>query len=146
MSSSAYSACLTADPKLRSIVINSGRLLGVVGLILILTLPIAMSLRIAACLLWALLSRWELRQFHRGYCSYLAIRISVGNEVRLLNQNQEWVAAQLLGGSVVLGSLAWLRLKTADGHQFAELLRGDRRQSRDWRKLQVIWRHIGANA
>ena len=45
---------------------------------------------------------------------------------------------------LVADRIGWLHLKTADGKQFAELICGDCRESDDWRRLQVIWRHIGA--
>ena len=55
-----------------------------------------------------------------------------------------WERLELLPGSVVTSGWAWLRLGEAGGPDYAELLRGDMRQSHDWRRFQVIWRHIGA--
>ena len=144
MSSTTYSACLTPDPKLRRVVLGSGCGLAVAGLVLILQMPIAASLRTVAVLLWVGVSYRELLRFRRCYKIYSAIHVLAGGEVRLLNADQQWVLAERLNGSMLLASAAWLRLKTPDGHEFAELLRGNRRHDREWRRLHVIWRHIGA--
>ncbi len=144
MSSQIYSAELHPDAWLRLIVITCGRLLAAAGLILILTLPVAVSLRFGSCLLWLAWSWFELRRYHQGYAAYCRIRVRLGADVQLLNGAGEWVAANLLTGSVLLQRIGWLHLETADGITFAELIRGDCRESDDWRRLQVIWRHIGA--
>ncbi len=144
MSSTTYSAELRADAWLRLIVISCGRLLAAAGLILILMLPVAAGLRFVGCLIWLAWSWLELRRYHQGYATYRRIRIRVGADLQLLNGEHEWVAARLLTGSVLLQRIGWLYLETADGRRFAELVRGDCRESDDWRRLQVIWRHIGA--
>ncbi|TFG41924.1 MAG: hypothetical protein E4H42_00850 [Chromatiales bacterium] len=144
MLSSSYSASLTPDPWLRIFVLTSGRLLIAGGLVLILTLDISAQLRVAASLVWLAYGRFEMRRVERGFLSCAAIRIHSGGEFELQNVDQEWVSATLLSGSVVLQKIAWLRLRTANGTQCAELLRGDARKSHDWRHFQVIWRHIGA--
>jgi hypothetical protein len=129
---------------LRLIVITCGRLLAAAGLILILMLPVAVSLRCGSCLLWLAWSWFELRRYHQGYAAYCRIRVGPGADVQLLNGEGEWVTATLLSGSVLMQRIGWLHLETADGISFAELIRGDCRESDDWRRLQVIWRHIGA--
>ena len=144
MSSNTFSAELYPDPWLRVIVVTSGRLLAAAGLVLILTMPVAASLRFAACLLWLAWSWHELRRYHLGYAKYCGIRVRAGVDFQLRNDRHEWVPARLLTGSVLLQRFGWLYLKTADGSQFAELVRGDCRKSDDWRRLQVIWRHVGA--
>ena len=144
MSSNTYSAQLRPDAWLRLFVITCGRLLAAAGLVLILILPLGAGLRFAGCLIWLAWSWQELRRYHQGYATYYGIRIRVGAGVNLLNSDQEWVPARLLTGSVLLQRIGWLHLKTADGKQFAELICGDCRESDEWRRLQVIWRHIGA--
>jgi len=49
---------------------------------------------------------------------------------------------------VLLRKVGWIRLSfelpTGRKLILGELLRGDGRRGEDWRRLQVIWRHIGA--
>jgi len=144
MSSSSYSTCLTPDPWLRIAVLTSGRLLVAAGLVLILTLDLDAEIRAASCLVWVVAARYELLRIERGFESLTAIRLSSGGEIAVLNNDQEWLPVTLQTGSVVLRNFAWLRLRGASGDNFVELLRGSARQSQDWRRLQVIWRHFGA--
>jgi len=144
VSSNSYSASLTPDPWLRIVVSTSGRLLIAAGLALILVLGIDVELRAMGCLVWVAFGRFELRQLEQGFDACKAIRIDSNGEVTVLVNDEKWVPATLLTGSVVLRKLGWIRLKDQRGQIFLELIRGDARQSQNWRRLQVIWRHIGA--
>lgn len=144
MSSNTYSAYLTPDPWLRIVVLTSGRLLIAAGLVVILTLPLDVAIRGIVCACWAATGRFELQRLQRGFMSCIEIRVGVGGEVFLLNDHGQWLPGTLLTGSIVLRKFGWLRLQSADGLRFAELVRGDARESQNWRRLQVIWRHIGA--
>jgi hypothetical protein len=144
VSSNSYSACLIPDPWLRIVVSTSGRLLIAAGLALILVLAIDVALRVAGCLVWVALGRFELRRLEQGFDACKLIRIDSSAEIAILNGDGNWVPATLLTGSVLLRKLGWMRLKDQRGQSFLELIRGDARQSQDWRRLQVIWRHIGA--
>ena len=126
------------------VVAISGRLLIAAGLALILVLAIDVMLRAAGCLVWVLVGRWELRQLEQGFDACKAIRIDSSGDAMILNSEENWVPARLLTGSVLLRRLAWIRLQDQSGRIFLELISGDARQSQDWRRLQVIWRHIGA--
>ena len=145
MSSNSFSTCLTPDPWLRIIVVMSGQLLVAAGLVLILMLDLDTAIRALFCLVWIAAGRHELVQIERGFDSLTAVRLSSGGEITVLNNDQEWLPVTLQTGSVVLRNIAWLRLRAANGENFVELLRGDARQSQEWRRLQVIWRHIGAS-
>ena len=146
MSSSLYSTCLTPDPWLRIAVLTSGRLLVAAGLVLILTLDLDAEIRATSCLVWVVAARHELLQIERGFESLTAIRLSSGGAIAVRNDDQEWLPVTLRTGSIVLRNFAWLRLQAANGDNFVELLRGNARQNQDWRRLQVIWRHIGASS
>ena len=91
------------------------------------------------------MGRYELVNIERGFELCSAVRLSSGGEIAVLNNDQEWLPVTLQTGSVVLQNLAWLRLQADSGDNFVELLRGNARQSHQWRRLQVIWRHIGAS-
>ena len=144
MSSRIYSAYLIPDPGLRRVVLASGWLLTAIGFMLIFWLELNILVRMLAASMWGALSYFELRHLRRGFNRFVAIRVFPGAVILLQNIDQEWISAELLTGSLLLRKFGWLRLRSADGYRFAELLRGDARESHQWRRLQVIWRHIGA--
>ncbi|NCF72493.1 MAG: hypothetical protein GWP67_03215 [Gammaproteobacteria bacterium] len=144
MSSNAYSANLTPDPWLRIVVLTSGRLLIAAGLVLILMFDLNAVFRAAGCLVWVAAGHFELANLQRGFDACTSIRIDSSGAAEIFNSDQEWMPATLQTGSVLLRNLGWLRLQSTDGQYFFELVRGNARQSNDWRRLQVIWRHIGA--
>ena len=144
MSPKVYSASLTPDPWLRIIVLISGQLLIAAGLVLILTLEYGAGIRAIACIFWALLGRIEIRRVQRGFESCAAIRIYSDGEIAVLNERHQWIPGRLQTGTMILRRFAWMRVQTANGSQIMEPLHGDARVSEDWRRLQVISRHIGA--
>jgi hypothetical protein len=144
MSSATYFASLAPDPWLRIVVLTSGRLLLAAGVVMILTVEASAALRGAGCLGWLGLGCFELRRVERGFQYCKALRVRPGGEIELQNPDLEWEPATLQSGSVLMGHFAWLRVQTGGGRQCAEFLQGDARASPDWRRLRVIWRHIGA--
>lgn len=145
MPSNAYSTEIRPDPLLRRIVLATGAVLGITGCLLIATLPISTAWRIAAVIAWSASSARELWLLYRAWQACLAIRISADGQVTILGEGDAWRPARLVSGGVLLSRLGWLRLQAAGGPVFAELVRGDRRTSPDWRRLHVIWRHFGAS-
>lgn len=144
MSSSSYSATLTPDPWLRIVVLTTACLLQAAGIAIVLILPLATELRAFGLLLWVALSATELRRSKRGFDCCTCVRLRCDGSVDVRDRDDEWLSGSLSGGSLVLASHAWLRIRLEDGRRIDELLRGDARRSHDWRRLQVIWRHIGA--
>ena len=129
---------------LRRVVLWSGALLCVVGVALILSTQLPGALQIVACVTWLLFSGWEMRRIRNGYVRCRRLRLSAGGEMLWLDTEGNWHPAQLLPGSVLLRRVGWIRWDDERGRQYGELLRGKCRESDDWRRLQVIWRHIGA--
>ena len=144
MSSSRYSAELQTDPALRRLVLLSGVGLGAIGLLLTLRLPVHPALAGTGALGWSAYTAWELCKAMSGYATTRVLRIAADGSLRRRDATGCWRPARLLEGSVVLARLAWIRFETEHGTTVAELFRGDPRKSHDWRRLQVIWRHIGA--
>lgn len=145
MSSNAYFAELHPEPKLRVIVLLSGLTACVAGVWLVLSMPLGTLHRTLIVCGWFFLCGREMVQTWRGYASSGALRISSDAciEVRLVGG--EWRTASLLAGSLVLPGVAWLRISVgAGGPAYGELLTGNSRKNEDWRRLLVIWRHIGA--
>ena len=143
MSSSKYSAELRPDPLLRRLVLVSGTGLAVLGVALILSLPLHAAALIAGCVGWLLVCARELVSAGQGFSYCRRLRIAVDGEILLLDPDGVWQPARLLSGSAVLRRVGWILFETIEGRQFAELVRGRCRESDDWRRLQVIWRHIG---
>ena len=146
MSSNAYSTCLRADPALRRWVLASGILLSAIGALLIVSLPVAPAMRLLLLVIWLAGHGREMRGLLRAYGCYRGIELNEHGELALLDREGERRAGQLLPGSLVLRRFAWIRVRDAGGRVFAEPLRGRCRETRTWRRLQVIWRHVGAIA
>ena len=143
MSSIKYSAELRPDALLRRVVLVSGMAFAVLGVVLILTLPLHAAALIAGSVGWLLLCARELVVAGRGFSYCCRLRIAMDGDILLLDPDGVWQPARLLSGSAVLRRVGWILFETSEGRQFAELVRGRCRESDDWRRLQVIWRHIG---
>lgn len=146
MSSSKYSTQLRSDERLRNVVTISGALLGAIGLVLLLTLPLPGIVRALAAACWLIHTAYERRTLLQGYRLYRVFRVDQDGVLALQGPDQDWVAGELRAGSVVLGRMAWLRVESTRGERFAELFVAGGQNTVDWRRLQVIWRHIGAAA
>jgi len=148
VSSTAYFAEIHPDPFLRRIVLASGVLLALAGIPLILILPVVPSLGAVAVVTWLALMASELARVRRAWHVCHALRFSTDGTVTVLMPGQAWQPASLLSGGILLRKAGWVRLSVAlpAGRKIVlgEFLRGDCRKSADWRRLQVIWRHIGA--
>ena len=144
MSSSVFSAEFTADPLLRRLVLLSGIILNMAGLVMILLLPVHLAVTVVGCISWVGWSVREHMRLRRAYHNFSRLRVHHDGELRVLDRDGNWQDARLLAGSVLLRRAGWIRIRTGEGRVFAELLRGRCRHSPDWRRLQVIWRHVGA--
>ncbi len=144
MSSSAFSAEFIADPGLRVAVLSSGAVLGVLGLLMILLLPVHFALRVTGAVAWAVSGGIELVRLQRAYSRYVGLRVGHDGAMHLQKRGGGCQVARLLPGSLLLRRTAWIRVQSERGEVFAELLRGECRRGPNWRRLHVIWRHIGA--
>ena len=144
MSSSAFSAEFSADFRLRCAVLLSGATLAALGLLVIKLLPVHFALRVTGAVAWAVSSGIELSRLRRAYARYVGLRVGHDGAMHVQKRGGGWQAARLLPGSLLLRRMAWIRVQSERGEVFAELLRGECRRSANWRRLHVIWRHIGA--
>jgi hypothetical protein len=119
-------------------------LLGAAGLPLIVSLSIGLPIRSVLAIVWLAVFARQWVSFRLAYTRNGILKVDADGEIRCRRGPGCWQRLELLPGSVVTSGWAWLRLGEADGPDYAELLRGDIRQSQDWRRFQVIWRHIGA--
>lgn len=100
--------------------------------------------RIAAGLAWCVVAAMELLVLRRSSQSCSAFRIMADGTAAVRAGDGQWQPATLLGGGILLRRYGWVRLRTSVGRVIVQPVRGAARDSRDWRRLQVIWRHIGA--
>ena len=144
MSSTANSAELQPDSRLRRLVACSGLLLCLAGAVVILLFPTDLWMRLATCALWVATCAREQWASRRGWAACRKLRFTGDGRIAILGADQVWRPARRESGSVLLGRVGWIRLRDHRGGVFGELLTGDGRASPDWRRLQVIWRHVGA--
>lgn len=144
MSSTPYCAELKPDTRLRQLVVGCGLVSMVTGLVILAGMDLERRWTAAAAMIWLLASGWQLFVITSGYKQIRCLRIFGSGAVELEVPGGGWLAAKLLPGSIVLDHLAWLRIVTAEGCQHRELVRRKSSENEAWRRLQVIWRHLGA--
>jgi len=142
VSSRAYVAEIRSSATLRRVVIASAALLSMLGLLCLLLMPLAPAWRASAAFLWLASSAREIRKFRQHYITFSHMRFHAGGNVELLRREQAATAAVILPGSVLLGNAGWIRLRSGDAASCAELVSAKTQESKQWRRLQVIWRHL----
>lgn len=144
MSSNAYFAELRPDPALRRFVQWASGGVALAGAAVIAGLEAPFALRLGGTVLWLAILAWQLRALRRGWSNCTAFRVHADGAVAVLGPDGEWSPGRLEPDGVLLRRWGWIRLRAGSGPSFAEPLRGSCRASREWRRLQVVWRHIGA--
>ena len=144
MSSKNYSTDLTPETVMRRIVVFSSWAAMLTGFIVIISLPVDGWIRAAGTCIWLIAMSAELRIISSAYKRFRRIRMHSDGQVELQDTDGHWQPATIANGCVVMQNLAWLRLKPATGARYHELLRRSSLESEQWRRLQVIWRHLGA--
>ena len=114
------------------------------GIIAVVSLPFAAGWRALGAALWALACCYELRARARAHRDCRLLRIEQDGNILVTMTDGCCVPATLRAGSVVLASFAWLRFTAENGRRHVELFRRESPGNKDWRRLQVIWRHLGA--
>jgi len=115
-----------------------------VGVAMILLMPIRWPWRVLAAIAWLATSTHDLNVIRKGHRQCRCIRIQHDGGAQLLSPEGCWFPATIVSGSIVLRGVAWLRFEADNGQRFAELICRKRPQFEAWRRLQVIWRHLGA--
>lgn len=125
-------------------VVLSGALFALLGTAILTWLPLAGSWRILVAAVWLGSLAVDTRSYARAYRSPLRCRLYADGLVELVDPRGGRRRAELEAGSLVLARIAWLRLRTADGASWGELVAGNARKNKDWRRLQVICRLTAA--
>jgi hypothetical protein len=113
------------------------------GLWVILCLPIGRGFGAIAAVGWCLFGAYQAVDIANLHKRFSRLRIASDGSSEICTTDGQWHAATIGPGCIVLTHLAWLRLRLADGRRYRALLRGEARESKQWRRLQVIWRHLG---
>ena len=92
---------------------------------------------------WSALCGFQWLGLRQGYAASGVLRVAAGGLVERQSPDGSWQPARLCAGSVVLARIAWLRIDGPGLRPYAELVGARSQPSEDWRRLQVIWRHIG---
>jgi hypothetical protein len=129
---------------LRRVVQRSAIALALVGGAAIAGLDVPLALRACGIVVWTIILGAQLHALRRGWSDCDALRVYADGAVTVLGPDGEWSPGRLEPDGVLLRRWGWVRLRKGSGWPFAEPLRGTCRKSREWRRLQVIWRHIGA--
>lgn len=129
---------------MRRVVQWSAAAIALFGVAVIASLDVPLALRWCAAVAWTLSVVLEVLTLRRGWSTCVAFRVHADGAVRTLGPDGEWSAGQLEPDGVLLRRWGWIRLRTGAGRAIAEPLRGASRECREWRRLQVVWRHVGA--
>ena len=146
MLSIEFSTELSPESRLRRLVVGSGVVLLALGLLVIAVMSTPPGIRVLIAIVWLVPTSRQLLRMLRHYAVVQRIRVYPDGSARIATADGAWQPASLGSGSVVLERVAWLRLDTGDGPAVGELLTGNSRKNKDWRRLQVIWRHLGSAA
>jgi hypothetical protein len=146
VSSNIFSSDLKPDPLLRRAVTGTGLVAIAGGFAAILGLPFDIGWRALLAATWLAVGARDLWNIVQGFRHCSRIRIEHTGRLLVFDPGLCCTAATLSAGSVLLRNIGWLRFRTEDGRQHAELVHRKTVQSEDWRRLQVIWRHLGAGA
>lgn len=145
MSSTPYSTEIAPERQLRLLVIASGVASMLVGMPILVAIDMDQRWTFLAGCIWLIASSRQLIVITFGYKRYRRLRIYGSGDAELQNRDGDWRPAKLLPGSIVLDKLAWLRFVAPDGSQHREFVRRRSAECEAWRRLQVIWRHLGAS-
>ncbi len=144
MSSAIFSSRIRPEAGLRAVVLGSGLAFALVGVAIIAYLPLALQWRAAGAAAWLSASAFEWILVARAYRDSRSYTVFADGSIDIESAGGARMAAVFAAGSVVLPGIAWLRLRAADGRQWGELIRGNSGEDEDWRRFQVICRHVAA--
>jgi hypothetical protein len=143
MSSSTYSAEIRSTKCLRRVVLITASLMVLLGIGVIVLIPVAKTVAGVAGFAWICWSCAEVLTYWRIYRRWLGFRVAAGGETQVFGRG-ECCSAKVMPGSVILSEVAWVRLQAENGDVWGELVAGSHRESEEWRRFQVIFRHLNA--
>jgi hypothetical protein len=125
-------------------VIGSGAVFFVTGLVIVAALPMAAPWKGVLAFAFSVLSAAELAILLRAYRACVLLTLHADGSVEIEAADGGRREARLLPGSVVLRQWAWLRIRSPAAPAWAELLTPGAQDREQWRRFQVICRHLTA--
>jgi hypothetical protein len=116
------------------------------GVAAVAALPAQPELRLVGALLWAAMGGRDLWLVAARNMRFTSYRIDSQGIVQIRAADGCCITATLCSGSIVLRRAAWLRIRVGNARPHCELIRRDAAENKHWRRLQVIWRHLGARS
>lgn len=139
VSSREFSVSLRPTQRLRNRVKLFAAVCAVAGAMLIFRLSVPWLIRAVALVAWLAFSFYELYRYSRSARGIRRIRLNQLGQVTIFDPQGRDVPSRLLPGSLITGSLAWLRFSLPNGRIFGELLCRNEVQEADWHRLQLLW-------
>ncbi len=124
--------------------LGSGALLGMLGGLIILLLPLTLRWQGALLAGWLGFAGTEVVRTASAYRHCRGYRLYADGSIDVLGQDRGRLVAKYAAGSVILPRMAWLSVRAADGSRWGELIAGNPRKNKEWRRLLVICRLIPA--
>jgi hypothetical protein len=112
-------------------------------MVTIFSLATDIRLRAFAAAVWALWGGMQWFLITSAYKRYQRVRIYSDGTAELMDRAGHWHPAAVCDDCIVLATYAWLKLKPAPGGTYCELMRAASSENKQWRRLQVVWRHLG---
>lgn len=140
MSSCKFEAVLCPEARLRKLLLTISVAATLIGALLIARLPLLFGYQAAFACLWSLAGWLELKGQCSGVRRVHTIVLYSDGRLEGASADGKREPLQLRPGSVVLARMAWLRLRFANGREYGELLTPRAATSRDWQRLQLVWR------
>ena len=147
-SSSTYSARIIPDRALRACVFGVMATCGLAGVWVIAGLPWSPVVRMLG-VAWAASLVADGFRLGRGYSDARSYVVRADGDADVISPDGPACRARLAAGTTVYAGFAWLRFERPGGGSWGELVRrpsddGKHLKNKDWRRLQVICRHLSA--
>ena len=139
-SSGACAAEFRPRASTRAGVVVSSWLLLLAGAVVVLHVEISALVRAVLLVAWCAGVGRGIARLGRGQARVRRLRLLPDGRCLALSAGGEVHCLQLLGGTVVGRTWAWLRFRFDDGLVYAELLWVRQVEASAWRRLHVIWR------
>jgi hypothetical protein len=139
MSLSEFEVVLHPDPFLHRLLMLAGVIAMLLGILIILALPISVHWRWLMAAIWVADCLRELGRTASGCARVRSIRLHATGEIFVSGPDGTVQQLTLRTGSMILPSLAWLRLSFSAGGSFVGLFTRGRTGPEDWHRLQLLW-------
>lgn len=128
----------------RLLVLGSGILLSLVGVLAVLNFAVPALFRAICVLAWVGFVVVEHGRITVAFNAATGFRLDQNLFLEVRDRSGRWQAAELAAGSIVLDRAVWLRYRNSGGRPGVELITGNGRSMHDFRRLKVLLLHAEA--